>query len=323
VNFMSLYELDPGSTDDLVQTVYFPEILLNPTCGTWECASQASNWFPPTAYDSPPAPAKIYAEVAMLINSATFIDNTRGCSVRGLRADTVSAASFARGSVAPESIVSVFGGGLATGTVTSTTLPLPTRAGGSTVTILDSAGVSRLAPIFYASPGQMNVQVPAGTAQGAARAVITREDGITSESSLTIAATSPGVFTANSGGSGVPAALAVRVAADGTQTPVPVFQCGATAETCVPAPVNLGADTDQLIVSLFGTGIRFRSSLEAVQVQVGGERADVLYAGAQGQFIGLDQINLRVPRTLRGRGTVNLVLSVAGVAANTVTLNVQ
>jgi hypothetical protein len=87
--------------------------------------------------------------------------------------------------------------------------------------------------------------------------------------------------------------------------------------------MNLGADSEQLIVSLYGTGIRFRSDLAGVQVRVGGQPADVLYAGAQGQFIGLDQVNLRLPRALQGRGAVTLVLSVAGVTANPVTLNVQ
>ena len=320
VNFMSLYELDPGSTDDLVQTLYFPEIVVSPVCGTWGCGSLTSNWFPPNAYDSPTAPARAYAEVAMMINSGVFVDTSRACPIRTLRADTVSAASFVRGPVAPEAIVSGFAEGLATSTAAASTLPLPTRLGGSTVSVADSASVSRPALLFYGSPGQINFQIPAGTATGTARVVITREDGITLESPVTIARTAPGIFTANSSGSGVPAALAVRVAANGTQTPVAVFQCGNTALTCVPTPMSLGSDTDQLILSLFGTGIRFR---ETVRVGVGGVNADVLYAGPQGQFVGLDQVNVRIPRSLAGRGTVPVVLVADGVTANILTVTIQ
>ena len=122
--------------------------------------------------------------------------------------------------------------------------------------------------MFYASPGQINLQIPTGTPPGDGRIVITREDGISAESAVRISPTAPGIFTANASGTGVPAAVAVRVAANGVQTPAPVFQCGAAPGSCIPVPLSLGAETDQLIVSLFGTGIRFGRT--AVQVQIGG-----------------------------------------------------
>ena len=40
------------------------------------------------------------------------------------------------------------------------------------------------------------------------------------------------------------------------------------------------------------------------------------YAGAQGFFVGLDQVNVKIPRSLIGRGEVNLELIVDGKAAN-------
>jgi uncharacterized protein (TIGR03437 family) len=321
VNFMSLYELDPGTSDELVQTLYFPEVVITPGCGPWGCSPIASGWVAPNGYDSPASPAKAYAEMAMLINSGVFLDTARGCAVRTFRAETVSAASFARGPVARESIASVFGGGLATSTAAASSLPLPTRLGGSTVAVIDATGVSRPAAMFYASPSQINLLIPTGTPPGDARAVITREDGIVAESPLRITTAAPGVFTANTTGTGVPAAVAVRVSASGAQTPVPVFSCGSAPGSCVAVPLSLGAETDQLIVSLFGTGIRFGAT--EVRAQVGGQNAEVLFAGAQGQFFGLDQVNVRIPRTLRSRGSVSVLLTVTGVAANAVTLNIQ
>ena len=75
-------------------------------------------------------------------------------------------------------------------------------------------------------------------------------------------------------------------------------------------------DSDQLFLVLFGTGMRFRSSLSNVSVKIGGIDAPVEYAGPQGEFAGLDQINVRLPRSLAGRGGAVLDLLVDGKAAN-------
>ncbi len=54
---------------------------------------------------------------------------------------------------------------------------------------------------------------------------------------------------------------------------------------------------------------------------LGGLNAEVLYAGAQGSLAGLDQINVRLPRSLAGRGDVDVALTVDGKAANVVQVN--
>jgi uncharacterized protein (TIGR03437 family) len=110
------------------------------------------------------------------------------------------------------------------------------------------------------------------------------------------------------------------VAADGAQTQLPVYQCGAAAGSCTPAPIDLGAESDQVILLLFGTGIRGGKS---VSVRIGGLEAPVLGASAQAQFVGLDQVNVRLPRSLIGRGEVELVLTVDGKTANMVKVRVQ
>jgi uncharacterized protein (TIGR03437 family) len=323
VNFMTLYELDPGTTDDLVQTLYFPEVVVPTACQTWNCAPAVGTWVAPNGYDSPPTPAKAYAEMAMLVNSGIFIDTSRLCRVTSLRAEAVSAASFVPGPVAPESIATVFGQGLATAVDSADTLPLPTALAGSTVTVVDSARVSRAAALFYASPDQINLQIPAGTAAGSASVVVTREDGISSRAMINITPVAPGIFSANANGAGVAAAVAIRVGANGAQTTLPVFQCGATPLSCVSVPINLGSEIDEVILVLFGTGIRFHSAGTPVQVQVGGVASQVLYAGAQGQFIGLDQVNVRLSRALQGRGEVTVQVSTGSIRANPVTVRIQ
>ncbi len=90
----------------------------------------------------------------------------------------------------------------------------------------------------------------------------------------------------------------------------------------VPSPIDLGAEGDQVVLLLFGTGIRGRSSLEKVTVRVGGVDTPVSYAGAQG-LAGLDQINVALPRSLAGRGEVDVILSTDEQIANTVRINIQ
>ena len=63
--------------------------------------------------------------------------------------------------LASEAIAAAFGTGLATTTSAATTLPLPTQLAGTTVKIKDSAGIERLAPLFFVSPTQVNYQIPA------------------------------------------------------------------------------------------------------------------------------------------------------------------
>ena len=83
-------------------------------------------------------------------------------------ADSFSAASYDGTQQAPESIVSGFGRHLSSEALSAAELPLPTTLGDTYVRVFDSLGTRRFAPLFYVSPGQINFQVPAGTALGEA-----------------------------------------------------------------------------------------------------------------------------------------------------------
>jgi uncharacterized protein (TIGR03437 family) len=237
---------------------------------------------------------------------------------------TVSAASFSGATLAAESIVAAFGAGLATTTSAATTIPLPTSLAGTQVSIKDSAGTERLAPLFFVAPNQVNCLIPAGTAQGTAAITITSGDGAISTGIIQIAAVAPGLFAMNANGQGVPAAGFQRFAAGGAQTAEgPVFRFDAATNRFVPAPIDLGPAGEQTFLILFGTGFRNRSALSAVACQIGGETSEVQFAGAQGGLVGLDQANVRIPRSLAGRGEVNVVFTVDGKTANTVTINIR
>ena len=232
---------------------------------------------------------------------------------------TISAASYAGTAVAPESIAATFGAKLAGAVVVNTSATLSQTLGGTTLTVQDSAGTNRLGRLYFVSPGQINFEVPAATAVGNATVTAYAGSGLVSTATVAIKNTAPGIFTANGNGSGVPAALGLRVTPAGAQSPVNVFQCNA-AGVCTPAPIAMG--TDRIFIELYGTGARKRTSLDNVTCTIGGVSAPVAFVGAQG-VIGLDQINIEVPASLRGRGEVPLVLTVDGEVANTVTLNIQ
>jgi uncharacterized protein (TIGR03437 family) len=244
------------------------------------------------------------------------------------RIATVSAASYGSAAAA-ESIVSAFGLGLTTQTQSATGLPLPTTLGGLTVSVRDAAGFERFAPLFFVSPNQLNFQIPASTASGTAFLTVYNVDNVPlyedplADGMLQIAAVAPALFTADASGRGLAAAVALRVRADGSQSFEPVARFDSSQNRLVAVPIDLGPETDQVFLVLFGTGLRYRTAIEAVAARIGGVDAPVVFAGAQGQLAGVDQINLRLTRALSGRGEVEVALSVDGKAANAVRISIK
>lgn len=88
-------------------------------------------------------------------------------------------------------------------------------------------------------------------------------------------------------------------------------------------PIDLGPATDTVVLVLYGTGVRNRSAQSAVSVKLGGEDAMALYASSAPGFVGLDQVNVIVPRNLIGRGEIDVALTADGKAANTVRINIR
>jgi uncharacterized protein (TIGR03437 family) len=79
----------------------------------------------------------------------------------------------------------------------------------------------------------------------------------------------------------------------------------------------------KVFLLLFGTGFRFNTGLAAVSARIGGLNAEVLFAGAQGDLAGLDQSNIRIPRSLGGRGEVDVALTINGKVSNLVRINIK
>jgi uncharacterized protein (TIGR03437 family) len=235
----------------------------------------------------------------------------------------VSAASYLGGAVAAEEIVSAFGVKLATATVAASSVPLPTMLAGTTVKVIDSANVERFAPLFFVAPTQINYLIPAGTAPGNATVLVTSGDGTVSGSVVEIAGVAPGIFVADASGRGLPAANALTFRADGSSGSAAVARFDTASNKFVAVPIDLGTITDRVFLSLFATGVRKRTSLDNVRAIIGGAEAPVFFAGDQGGFAGLDQINIEIPRSLAGSGLVDVTLIVDGQIANVVQVNIR
>ncbi|MFN7828997.1 MAG: metallophosphoesterase [Acidobacteriota bacterium] len=229
-----------------------------------------------------------------------------------------SAASYSTAAVAPESIVATFGLNLAAGVNQASQLPLPMNLGGVTINVRDAGGVERAAPLFFVSPAQLNFQVPSGLATGSALVESFIDGQIASRGMIQINPISPAIFTADSSGSGYPAATLLRYRGSDLVGVEPVFDYDPVGKRFIGHPIDPGPAGEAIFLVIYGTGFRNHGGLGSVGVRIGGIDAQVVYAGAQGDYVGLDQLNVRIPRELAGRGEVDLVLNVGGLSANPV-----
>jgi uncharacterized protein (TIGR03437 family) len=189
--------------------------------------------------------------------------------------------------------------------------------------VTDATGTTRAAQLSYVSPGQINYLIPAATAPGFATVSISTNGNVTATGQIEIAPAAPSVFTINPGN--LAAVTVLRVSQNGARTFESIFQTDQNG-VIAAIPIDLGAATDTVYVSLYGTGIRNVSSASAVSAILNWEfSAPVTYAGPQGTFEGVDQVNIQLPKALGflAPGAVVLQLTVDGQPSNQVDLLIQ
>jgi len=225
-------------------------------------------------------------------------------SFTSVTAVNVSSASFRAEPLARGSLVSLF----------CQDLPQKTPQQHYLMYIRDTSGANHEIFRFYdANDNQLNYLLPDDIPTGQAELTLS-VGGKVRHALMSIVDSSPGLFTVNATGQGMPAAVALRVRADGSQT-----------YESIADGIDLGENGDRVFIVLFGTGIRHRIPRdEYAFAYIGGKRAKVLYAGKNGaDYEGLDQVNIEIPRNLAGRGDVDLLLTIDGKTANPVTLRIN
>jgi uncharacterized protein (TIGR03437 family) len=212
--------------------------------------------------------------------------------------NVVNGASFGKEpsttkAVAPDSIAVAIGGTLANSTRQSQRLAdgtFPTNVDGTTVTVN-----GRAAEIFFVSSGQVNFLVPPQTEIGNADVVITNSENFASRGTVPILRAAPGLFTKSGDGSGPGVILTSDFLQEGPFDP-----------------------TDgNLRLTIFATGARSASQNSVV---LGGRVLNTESVIPSPDMSGLDEIDVRVPRDLRGAGTVDMFIQSDGRASNPVSI---
>jgi len=241
-----------------------------------------------------------------------------------LQVPVVSAADYLTKPQAPDSMVTIFGSNLASGTAVANSLPLPTTLGTTTATIQDNSGKQEPVPFFFVSPTQINAAIPPGLSKGVAIITISNQGAVVGEANVIVNSVGPSLFTANQNGQGAPIGVVVTVHPDGSRSSENTYQ-GNSLGSYTPAPISVGGSGNQSVLVLYGTGIRGVASLANVTATIGDVNLSVLYAGPcdPTHFVAFDQVNLSLPNSLAGAGQVTLTLKVNGVAAEPVTLDFQ
>ena len=226
----------------------------------------------------------------------------------------------------PGGLCSAFGTKLAAPIAQPETTTSLYQRNGTTVEVMDSLGRIHRTPLFFAasvsdgSYDQVNFYLPEEAASGAAVVTITAATGEISQGTITIQPFAPAIFTQQQNGKGEAAIVATI---DGV-----TFDYGFAKQD----------PKRDVYVSLFGTGWRFANqeqggkSLEftsevaaprnTVTVEINRQPVEVLYAGPQPEYLGLDQLNLKLPRDLKP-GIYPMVIKIGDQMSNEVLLRVQ
>lgn len=222
--------------------------------------------------------------------------------------------------LSPGLIASIFGTGLSTAPAAGTllglvpgTTALNVIAGGTRVTF---DGVP--APLFFVSPGQLNVQVPFEVAGKTSVQVVVNVNGNNSAPvTVPVQAATPALFTRASNGKGAAVVLNLDGSLNGPNNPAAqgsIIQLYATGM----GAVNPGALTGVLARSALPLSL----SVTAPVVTIGGQNAAIEFSGLAPGFVGLWQINVRVPSG-GSAGDLPLLLSSGGQNANAVTVSIR
>jgi uncharacterized protein (TIGR03437 family) len=235
---------------------------------------------------------------------------------------TIDNASFAVDTpVAPGSLVSIFGTGLAGDAALAAGPSLPIVLGTTALTL----GGFPL-PLFHAFPAQVDAQIPWELAgQISAPLTIVTDDLSGNTVSVSLAEFSPGIYTATGTGVGQGAILIDRTAT--LAAPESGQFAGQPAKRGTDFidifATGLGPVTNQPASGAPAPAVPLAWTTANVTVTIGGAPATVSFAGLAPGWVGLYQVNAQVPANAPVGDAIPVALSVGGAASNQVTMAVE
>jgi uncharacterized protein (TIGR03437 family) len=263
--------------------------------------------------------------LCILLAAAATLGWAQTPAVRGTDG-ILNGASFQSGlPIAAGSLISIFGSSLASSVAQADTIPLSNSLGGVTVEF-QNGGTSISAPMLYVqpdgqnAPSQINAQIPweivtPGTTQ-TVNVVVTNNGVKSAPAPVSVAPFSPGVFASNG--------LAIAVNSDGTLTWAAGTIPGLTTHAAKAGDVlivyanGLGA-VDNAVADGQNSLDQLRHTVTTPIVTLGGISAQVLFSGLSPQFVGVNQLNIKVPANAPIGNNVQLQLQIGGITtpANT------
>jgi uncharacterized protein (TIGR03437 family) len=236
------------------------------------------------------------------------------------RLTVVSGASYDT-SIAPAAIATAFGANLSV-TTEAASGELSTSLGGTSLSVIDAAGNRSSALLLAVAPGQVNFLLDPATRTGPAVVNVVRGGKVVASGTTTVDRVAPALFSADGRGAGPALGDVLQIGSNDSS-----FSVGAwdpEKRQWVASPIDLGREGDLVYLLLYGTGMRGRTSLSEVSVQIGGSPVPVIFAGPQNSYPGLDQMNVGpLPRSLRGLGQTEIVVKIAGKESNRVAVLIR
>lgn len=218
----------------------------------------------------------------------------------------VNAASFAA-TVAPGSLITLFGAEMAGGTNSASAVPLPVMMLNTSVTI---AGKNM--PLTYVSATQINAQVPYDTPAGMQPVLVHSDGAVSSAAVVQVVPAAPGIFQYG----------ANRAVVQNEDYTVNAAENAARAGTYVIAYLTGCGDVDNAVPAGSPASADPLSRQRAtVSATIGGHPSTVVFAGLTPGFVGLTQVNLQIP--IVAPGTYPLVVNVNGMESNAAMITVK
>ena len=219
----------------------------------------------------------------------------------------VNGASFARIAIAPGAVVAIFGASFAGGSLSASSVPLPTVLGETSVTF---NGVP--APLFFVSSGQINAQVPFDLPAGIVVSIqVKRGSNLSTVRTANVATVSPGIFIldqATSAGAVFHSSDFSPVSSSSPARPGEYLAIYCTGLGPLRIPVKSG-DAAPSVPPLAET-------VYVPTVNIGGLPTNVIFSGLAPGFVGLYQVNAQVPAGLP-TGSQLVQMTTLGIASNT------